>query len=97
MKKPSKPPMVPFSVDLGLYLKEKRVNSGLTQQDLADELGYNSPQMVSNWERGLCGPKFSDLIKLAKVCKISSQELIEVLMESQEKIFRSYLKKRKAK
>lgn len=31
-----------------------RKKSGLTQTELAKEIGFGSPQFVSNWERGLC-------------------------------------------
>ena len=36
-------------------LKSYRISSGLSQADLSKKLGYKSPQLISNIERGLCG------------------------------------------
>ena len=51
--------------------------------------------MVSKWERGLCGPKFSDLLKLTKLLKIEESEMMSHLMHEQEKLFTFHLRKAK--
>lgn len=94
--KPAKPAFVPFSPKFGEYLKQKRLNLNYTQSDLSQFLGYSSPQMVSKWERGLCGPKFADLVKLIPVLKIDEAELMEWLLKEQEKIFVFHLKMKSA-
>lgn len=89
--KPKKPAFVPFSKEFGHFLKQKRVDAGFTQTDLSKFLGYTSPQMVSKWERGLCGPKFNDLVKLVKLLKVDENELMDWLMKEQQKIFAYHL------
>ena len=39
---------------LNEYLRQKRLDSGLSQLDVAQALGYASPQFVSNWEARTC-------------------------------------------
>lgn len=87
-----KTPIVPFSTDFGEYLRSKRVEQGFTQTDISDYLGYTSPQMVSKWERGLCGPRFTDLVKLQEYLNIDPNELLRELMKEQQKVFTRYLK-----
>lgn len=91
IEKPKKTPMVPFSVEFGEYLKQKRIDAKLTQADVSNYLGYTSPQMVSKWERGICGPRFTDLIKLTLIFKLDECELMERMLQEQEKIFCYYL------
>lgn len=90
----TKTPMVPFSTELGVYLKNKREEAGYTQIEVARFLDHSSPMMVSKWERGVCGPKFTDLVKLVDYFHISPQEMMQMLMEEQEKLFKSYIYKR---
>lgn len=35
-------------------LQQLRINQNLTQKQVADHLGLTGPQLVSNWERGIC-------------------------------------------
>ena len=46
---------------LGPFLKKARSKMGLSQRDVADKLGYTSPQFISNVERGLCSPPLKKL------------------------------------
>jgi transcriptional regulator with XRE-family HTH domain len=66
---------------LGRLLKDARINKAMTQMDLAEMLGYTSPQFVSNWERGLCSPAFEALPTLARVLSIPKREIIEIILE----------------
>lgn len=50
-------------------LKQMRKKSGLSQNQVADKLGYSTGQFVSNWERGLIIPPISTLKTLAKMFK----------------------------
>ncbi len=68
-------------IKLGTMLKEKRVSKGLTQMELATELGYSSPQFVSNWERGMCSPALESLPFLSKILNISKKEIIDMVVE----------------
>lgn len=68
-------------VRLGSLLKEKRIEKGITQMSLARELGYSSPQFVSNWERGMCSPAFDTLPLVCKILGIPKKEIIEIILD----------------
>lgn len=65
---------------LNRYLKNRRKELGLSQADVSKELGYSSPQFVSNWERGLVSPPLSSLPKLMVLLKIPRETLIELVL-----------------
>lgn len=65
----------------GRYLKKHRVAAGMSQQELRAALGYKTPQYVSNWERGVCGPPFEQLGEICHLLKIDRTELFEMLMK----------------
>lgn len=46
--------------------------AGLSQGDVAERLGYSSPQFVSNWERGMSTPPIKELKQLAQMYSISA-------------------------
>lgn len=66
---------------LAEYLKEARVRAGFSQREVASQLGYQSAQFVSNWERGLSMPPGKTLRKLSDLYKISADEVYEVLLQ----------------
>lgn len=69
---------------VGALLKAARINSGITQLEIAKKLGYSSPQFVSNWERGESLPPMDHFPKLANLLGISSKELIDCIHHYQE-------------
>lgn len=60
---------------LGETLKEYRTNCKMTQEFVAESLGV-SRQAVSKWESGVSDPSTSNLIALAKLYKVSVEELL---------------------
>lgn len=67
---------------LAEFLKNKRLNAGLSQRDVADKLGYSTPQFISNWERGVSHPPISALKKLGDLYKVSAEDLFEVTLNA---------------
>ena len=61
---------------LGEALKENRIRCQMTQEFAAETLGV-SRQSVSTWENGFSDPNTSNLIALAKLYKISPEQLLE--------------------
>ena len=61
---------------LGEALKENRIRCQMTQEFVAETLGV-SRQSVSTWENGFSDPNTSNLIALAKLYKISPEQLLE--------------------
>jgi transcriptional regulator with XRE-family HTH domain len=66
---------------IAAFLRNGRLNAGLSQKQVADELGYDSVQFVSNWERGLRTPPGKTLLKLSKMYNISADALYEILLQ----------------
>lgn len=67
---------------LAEYLHRKRVELGLTQSEVAEFLGYSSPQFISNWERGVAQPPVNVLPKLAKFYKVHIDDIFEIVLET---------------
>ena len=87
---------------LGDFLRDARINAGLSQRDVSDRLGYQSPQYVSNWERGLTTPPGRTLRKLADLYQIPADELYEVILEhmferTRENLQKDFFGRRKSK
>lgn len=68
---------------LGEALKENRIRCQMTQEFVAETLGV-SRQSVSKWENGSSDPNTSNLIALAKLYKISPEELLECAARTPE-------------
>ncbi len=66
---------------LGQYLKQRRVDAGYSQVDLAVKLGFASGQFVSNWERGICAPPGSTLQKMIVLLKLDREKIVDVMIE----------------
>lgn len=82
---------------LSNYLKTKRVESGLSQLDVAKVLGYSSPQFVSNWERGLVSPPLETIAVLVELYKIPANEVIEHILKETRAYLEANLKTKKKK
>lgn len=77
------------------YLRQKRVDSGLSQLDVARELGYSSPQFVSNWERGLVSPPLETIAVLIDLYKIPANEVVSKILEETRDYLEANLGKKK--
>ena len=60
----------------GKKLKELRLEMGLSQQKLGEELGFCN-QTISFWENGSREPDLDTLLKISKYFEISIDELLE--------------------
>ena len=63
-------------MNLGDVIKEKRKELSLTQSALAEALGV-STQAVSKWERGVGYPDVTQIVPLAKVLNITTDNLLD--------------------
>jgi len=70
------------------YLKQARVQSGFSQAELSDKLGYTSPQIVSNWERGMCGAPLDKLFELSNILDLNKNEFLEMLLSEQKQMLK---------
>lgn len=76
-------------MELGTYLKEKRIESELTQSQLAEQLGDVHAQFVSNWERGLCAPPGHCFTKLIDILSLNRNKLVQVMLSDSKKVIES--------
>lgn len=60
----------------GLRLQTLRTQAGMTQEELASAVGL-TVESISNIERGIYGPKFNNLEKLAEVLALPVKALFE--------------------
>lgn len=65
------------------YLKNKRIERGLSQKEVSDKLGYTTPQFISNWERGLSAPPIDVFKKIAHLYHISSEEMFDIFLSEE--------------
>jgi transcriptional regulator with XRE-family HTH domain len=83
--------------NLGIYLRQKRIDAGYTQNELANSLGDIHSQFVSNWERGLCAPPGHSLHRLIDVLKLNREKLVDVMLEDSRTEIESKVFKKKPK
>lgn len=68
---------------LAEILKQKRVAAGLSQRDVANKLGYGTPQFISNWERSISRPPIAAIKTVAALYKIEAQGLFEMILQEE--------------
>jgi len=72
-----------MNIEIANRLVEMRKEKGFSQEALAEQLGI-SRQAVSKWERAESSPDTSNLISLAKLYRISLDELLDTDQEKFE-------------
>jgi len=60
------------------FLKQKRLDSGMTQQTIAKALRLESSQFVSNCERERCGWAVDHFPTLSKLLGVKVGEMVEM-------------------
>lgn len=68
--------------EYGLTFRQLRKERGLTQEEVANIIGWTSKQMVSNIERGLCFFPPEALAKLGRVSGFPTKKLAEIQIEA---------------
>lgn len=63
-------------MEIGKQLKEARMSSGLTQEDVADKIKV-SRQTISNWENEKSYPDIASVIELSDLYAISLDALLK--------------------
>jgi transcriptional regulator with XRE-family HTH domain len=74
---------MPITNGLSHYLKEKRVAAGLTQSELGRKIGYDSGQLISNYERNICGVPMGKVKKIIKVLHLDTKRVITLIQDDQ--------------
>lgn len=68
------------------FIKAKRISAGLSQKQVAQKLGYTTPQFVSNWECAKSHPPVESFKTLSSLYKISFELIVEMFLNSQKLI-----------
>ncbi len=68
--------MSDLKTQFGRRLRVLRKRADLTQEELAEATGLTI-ESISNIERGIFGPKFDNLEKIAKVIDVEVKELFD--------------------
>jgi len=63
------------TIEIGMYIKRKRIEMHLTQKDLAEKLQI-SFQAVSKWETGTTLPDTSILLRLSDVLEVTVDQIL---------------------
>ena len=78
----------------GSYIKTKRTEAGLTQNEFAGLL-YVTESAVSKWERGLSYPDITLIMEICRILNVSERELLtaseDMQTRQQEKLAKRYL------
>ena len=77
------------------FLKKKRLDVNISQKELSQKLGYESPQIISNYERGVCLPPISSFKPLLKTLGIEQGEFIQLYLNEFERSIQRYFKQKK--
>lgn len=74
---------------LGDNIKYLRNKFGITQEDLAIKVNYNSPSAVQKWESGAAEPRFGTLRQMAAFFNVSTDDLanIDLRRRAEESVF----------
>ena len=76
---------------LGVYLKTQRERRGLTQSEVANKLGYGSPQFISNIERGISNVPIKSLRVIIDLYQIPAEEVIDILIQERKQMLHKQL------
>ena len=60
---------------IGKKINTLRLSRNLTQEELSEQL-YVTPQAISKWERGLGYPDISQIVPIAKIFGVSTDDLL---------------------
>lgn len=62
----------------GMNITRLRKSAGLSVRDLADILGFATPQAVYKWQNGVAMPTLDNLIVLAAIFNVTMDQIIVV-------------------
>ena len=81
MKKSKDSTQIKNRSKLGEFLKESRKRAGLSQVELAGKLGYETPQFISDWERGVYSPPMKKMLLICELLSIKPEKFFQMLLD----------------
>ena len=80
---------------LAKLFRSAREDASLSQGELAKKLKFSSPQIVSNWERGLCAPPMNKLAELSEILNVAPNDVMSIILEETSKRLEGHFKGKK--
>ncbi len=80
-----------FKEKLGVFLKQKRLKAGLSQDAIAKAIGLQSAQFISNIERGLCSVPGYILKSMVDEYDINRAEFIKYISNLEVEYYRNWV------
>lgn len=87
--------MTAFNKQLGEIIQQHRKQKGLTQMELATKLGYDTPQFISNLERGLAKIPMNTIGQLIVLLDISEKKIVQMHLDAYQSILKSEIQQGK--
>ena len=81
-------------VPLGQYLSKARKGASLSQREVADKMGYSSPQFISNIERGLASVPIEQLGKIVELYSISPNNFLKFYLNLEKNYVSEFMPKK---
>ena len=63
-------------VETGRCIERQRRQAGLTVRDLQAYFGFEYPQAIYKWQHGECLPTVDNLLALARLLRVSMEDLL---------------------
>ncbi len=63
-------------VETGRRIQRKREEAGMSVRDLQSYFGFEYPQAIYKWQHGECLPTVDNLLALARLLKVSMEDLL---------------------
>ena len=63
-------------VETGRRIERQRRQAGLTVRDLQAYFGFEYPQAIYKWQHGECLPTVDNLLALARLLRVSMEDLL---------------------
>lgn len=70
----------------GMNITRLRKSAGLSVRDLADILGFATPQAVYKWQNGVAMPTLDNLVVLAAIFNVTMDQIIVVDIDAKVQI-----------
>lgn len=77
---------------MSIQFKKWREETGLSQRDLAEQLGFDTPQLISNVERGLSTYPMNSIKSLAELFGVTERQIRVEMFLHKEKQLRKKMK-----
>lgn len=82
---------------IGEFLKDERAKSGFTQAEVAEKMGYETAQFLSNIERGKSAIPYEFIRKVIKIYGVSETVVVQYLVSLQQEFIEAEIKNKKLK